>query len=174
MPSAETDLGGVAINQKGPRPFLSLRPLPSRSNLGTAPQERAFRPDVEGLRAIAIILVVLFHAGLPAMKGGFFGVDVFFVISGFVITDLLLRDRRETGTTSLASFYARRARRILPAAVLVIVVTLIATDLLLGRRDAVFVASDGRWTALFLGNFHFASVFTNDVNRLQPSASTGR
>ena len=67
--------------------------LPSGDEAGTAPGDRRFRPDVEGLRAIAIALVVLFHAGVPGLTGGFVGVDVFFVISGFVITGLLLRER---------------------------------------------------------------------------------
>jgi peptidoglycan/LPS O-acetylase OafA/YrhL len=90
---------------------------------GTAPGDQLFRPDVEGLRAVAVLLVVLYHANLPGLHGGFVGVDVFFVISGFVITGLLLRERTATGRTSLLSFYSRRVRRILPAATLVIVTT---------------------------------------------------
>ncbi len=68
-----------------------MRYLPSGDEAGTAPQDRAFRPDVEGLRAVAILLVILVHAGVPHMQGGTVGVDAFFVISGFVITGLLLR-----------------------------------------------------------------------------------
>ena len=135
------------------------QPLSLRDESGTAPEDRPFRPDVEGLRAVAIFMVVLFHSGVTQARGGFFGVDVFFVISGFVITGLLLRERARTGTTSILSFYARRARRILPAAVLVIVVSLIATDALVGRTYADLVASDGRWTAVFLGNFHFTHLY---------------
>src|SRR3972149_10144231 len=74
-----------------------------------------FRPDIEGLRGIAVLLVVLFHAGLP-IPGGFIGVDVFFVISGFLITGLLVREHERTGRVSLSNFYARRIRRLLPAA----------------------------------------------------------
>ena len=66
---------------------------------GTAPGDRSFRPDVEGLRAIAVLLVVLFHSGISALSGGFVGVDVFFVISGFVITGVLLRERASLGHT---------------------------------------------------------------------------
>jgi hypothetical protein len=110
---------------------------------------------------VAIVLVVLFHTGLPLMRSGYVGVDVFFVVSGFVITGLLLRERESTGGTAYLSFYARRARRILPAALVVIVVSLVATALLFGHRASEPVASDSRWTALFLGNFRFGSVFEN-------------
>jgi peptidoglycan/LPS O-acetylase OafA/YrhL len=127
---------------------------------GTAPEDRAFRPDVEGLRAVAILMVVLFHVGLHQAQGGNAGVDVFFVISGFVITGLLLREQRSTGGITFLLFYARRARRILPMAILVIVASLIATKLLAGG-DATMVASDSRWSSLFLADFHFGAVLPN-------------
>ena len=73
-----------------------------------------FRPDIEGLRGIAVLLVVLFHGGLIALPGGFIGVDVFFVISGFLITGLLIREHDRSGTIRLRAFYARRVRRLLP------------------------------------------------------------
>jgi peptidoglycan/LPS O-acetylase OafA/YrhL len=81
-----------------------------------------FREDIEGLRAVAILAVVLFHAG-GLLPGGLVGVDLFFVISGFLITSLLLEERRTTGSIDLLSFWARRARRILPSATLVLVCT---------------------------------------------------
>jgi peptidoglycan/LPS O-acetylase OafA/YrhL len=137
------------------------RVLPSGDESGSPPGDRAFRPDVEGLRAIAILAVVLFHARVPHVTGGFIGVDVFFVISGFVITGLLLRQKGATGGISFVAFYARRVRRILPAALLVIVVSIVATALFVGSRDATLFASDGRWTALFLGNVHFSHVYPN-------------
>jgi peptidoglycan/LPS O-acetylase OafA/YrhL len=83
-----------------------------------------FRPDIEGLRAIAIVGVILFHAGIRTVSGGFLGVDVFFVLSGFLITGILIEEVRQTGTVSLPAFWARRARRLLPAATLVSLVTL--------------------------------------------------
>jgi peptidoglycan/LPS O-acetylase OafA/YrhL len=85
--------------------------------------QASFRGDVEGLRAIAVGLVLLYHAGLPAVPAGFVGVDVFFVISGFLITQLLLRELEQTGGISLTRFYARRAKRLLPAAAVVLTAT---------------------------------------------------
>ncbi len=87
-----------------------------------------FRPDIEGLRAVAIILVLLYHGRADALfPGGFVGVDVFFVISGFLITGLLMRELEKRGRVSLPRFYARRAKRLLPAAGLVLVVTAVLT-----------------------------------------------
>ena len=73
-----------------------------------------YRPEIDGLRAVAVLPVILFHAGLESFNGGFVGVDVFFVISGFLITSILIRDI-ESDRFSLSQFYERRARRILPA-----------------------------------------------------------
>ena len=84
-----------------------------------------FRPDVEGLRAIAIVAVVAYHVGVPFVSGGFVGVDVFFVISGFLITGLLVKEATSTGHVDLSRFWARRARRLLPAATLVLAANLI-------------------------------------------------
>ena len=105
------------------------------------------------MRAVAVLLVVLSHAQVTAFRGGFIGVDVFFVISGFVITGLLLRERSATGKTNILAFYGRRARRIIPAAMLVIVVTVIATRVLIGGSAASFAASEARWASVFLADF---------------------
>jgi peptidoglycan/LPS O-acetylase OafA/YrhL len=84
------------------------------------PPREGFRPDVEGLRAVAVGVVLLYHAGLSFAPGGYIGVDVFFVISGYLITGLLLRELEKTGTVSLARFYSRRAKRLLPLTVVVL------------------------------------------------------
>ncbi len=136
----------------------SQRLLPTGDEAGTPPDDRPFRPDIQGLRAIAVGVVVLYHARL-GFRGGYVGVDVFFVISGFVITGLLLRERSSTGSTSMAGFYARRARRILPAATLVILATVAATYAVLGLVAGNPTADAGRWTAVFLSNFH--SIWTS-------------
>jgi peptidoglycan/LPS O-acetylase OafA/YrhL len=162
-------VGVVAEPGRAPAPataaVASTEPL---DEAGTAPGDRRFRPDVEGLRAVAILLVVLYHADLPGLGGGYVGVDVFFVISGFVITGVLLRERSAKGRTSLAHFYARRVRRILPAATLVIVTTVIATYIVLGPGFGNATAIDSRWAELFLANFHFAAAGTNYLNAHQP------
>ena len=142
--------------------------LASGDESGTAPEDRPFRPDVEGLRAIAVLLVVLYHSGISALSGGYIGVDVFFVISGFVITGVLLRERSTTGRTSILAFYGRRCRRIIPAATLVIIVTVALSYLFLGIGAGGRTATDGRWAAVFLANFHFSAIGTNYLSAQQP------
>ncbi len=142
----------------------------SGDQAGTSPLDRKFRPDVQGLRAVAVTLVLLFHARVPGIGGGYVGVDVFFVISGFVITGVLLREHRSTGSTSIPSFYARRVRRIIPAATLVIVVAVVASYAALGPVTAAQTAGDARWASVFLINVHFASTSTNYLaSQLPPS-----
>ena len=116
---------------------------------------KRFREDVEGLRAVAVLAVVLFHADLPGLSGGFVGVDVFFVISGFLITGLLWREVSKSGTVGLARFYGARARRLLPASALVGVVTVLAAAALLPPLRARTVIGDGIASALYVSNFRF-------------------
>jgi peptidoglycan/LPS O-acetylase OafA/YrhL len=126
-----------------------------------------FRQDIQGLRALAVLLVILDHAGLGPFHGGFIGVDVFFVISGFLITGLLVSEAERTGRASLLGFYARRARRILPAATLVIVATVAASILFLSAVEASGAIEDALWATFFAANFKFASdgtdYFQNDT-----------
>ena len=135
---------------------------------GTPPGDRSFRPDVQGLRAVAVVLVVLFHANIPGLRGGYVGVDVFYVISGFVITGVLLRERARAGSTSLLHFYTRRIRRILPAASLVIIASVIAAYAFLGSVSGNQNAIDARWASVFLVNIHFAATGTNYLASLAP------
>ncbi len=157
--------GGVAERDTQSR---DARFLASGDESGTSPGDRPFRPDVEGLRAVAVALVVLFHSGISTLSGGYIGVDVFFVISGFVITGVLLRERSTTGGTSILAFYGRRCRRIIPAATLVIIVTVALSYLFLGTGTGGRTATDGRWATLFLANFHFSSIGTNYLAAQQP------
>ncbi|CRZ17077.1 acyltransferase family protein [Mycolicibacterium neworleansense] len=122
---------------------------------------KQFRPDIEGLRAVAVLAVVLFHAGVPGFGGGFIGVDVFFVVSGFLITGLLWREASGTGTVRMAQFYAGRARRLLPAAALVLVATSMAATLLLPPLQARSVLADAIASALYVGNYRFAAEGTD-------------
>jgi peptidoglycan/LPS O-acetylase OafA/YrhL len=128
---------------------------------GRADGARRFRPDIEGLRAIAVGLVLVFHAYGTPFSGGFVGVDVFFVISGFLITDILMREHSKTGRVSILGFYGRRVRRILPASALVVVVTVIASYYFLGFLTGNDVAAAAKWTAVFAANIHFGSVGTD-------------
>ncbi|MBF6605092.1 MAG: acyltransferase [Chloroflexi bacterium] len=129
-----------------------------------------FRPDLEGLRAVAVLLVLLFHAGVPGFGGGYIGVDVFFVLSGFLITGLVARELERTGTVSLAAFYARRARRLLPAAALVIVVTVAAAAIFLPPLRVPDIAADGTAAALYVSNLRFAFQATDYLqSELAPS-----
>jgi len=116
----------------------------------------AFRTDVEGLRAIAISAVVGYHVGLPLFGGGFVGVDVFFVISGFLITGLLVAEATATGHVSLARFWARRARRLLPAATLVLALVAIASWFAVPGLDHQSVGLDVVAAALYVANIRFA------------------
>lgn len=120
-----------------------------------APQGR-FRPDIEGLRAVAVLAVVLFHANLPWLGGGFVGVDVFFVISGFLVTGILFRDAAATGAVGLIRFYGARARRLLPAAGIVLVFTAIGAAVLLPPLQARQVLGDGIASAFYAGNYRLA------------------
>ena len=115
------------------------------------------RADIQGLRALAVLLVVLAHAGVGFLPGGFVGVDVFFVLSGFLITGLLLAEVRATGSVSLIYFYVRRAGRILPAAALTLVATDVAAFILLNFLRAREVVHDSLYTAAFAANFRFAA-----------------
>ncbi|HWH24471.1 MAG TPA: acyltransferase, partial [Candidatus Limnocylindria bacterium] len=120
-----------------------------------------FRPDIEGLRAVAILAVLAFHAGIAQAPGGFVGVDVFFVISGFLITGLLLREFGAAGRIDLPSFYARRARRLLPAALVVIAATVAVSAVVLPSVDVPDVAADGAAAALYVSNYRFALTATD-------------
>ena len=110
-----------------------------------------YRPEIDGLRAIAIVPVVLHHSQVDGFSGGFVGVDVFFVISGFLITSILLREFSE-GTYSIASFYERRARRILPALLAVLCFTLMASPLFLLPSEFKTIPSQVLGTLFFVGN----------------------
>lgn len=115
------------------------------------------REDIEGLRALAVLAVLLFHAGVPGVGGGYVGVDVFFVVSGFLITSLLVEEKKSTGKVALPSFYARRARRILPVSALVAITTLLASWIWLEPLRLRSLSHDVLAVGLFSSNFVFAS-----------------
>src|SRR5688572_6924992 len=92
-------------------------------NTATHNTAMAFRKDIEGLRAVAILAVIAAHAKLPFLDGGFIGVDIFFVLSGYLITGLLIREIETTGKLNFINFYARRFKRLLPGLALMLAVT---------------------------------------------------
>ena len=108
------------------------------------------RADIQGLRAIAVIAVIAYHAGLP-IPGGFTGVDIFFVISGFVITEMLFREKIATGTIKLRSFYIRRFRRLMPALALLVSVTVIASWFIYTNQSAQDLTAQTGLGAMFFG-----------------------
>ncbi|MBL0314132.1 MAG: acyltransferase [Holophagaceae bacterium] len=113
-----------------------------------------YRPDIDGLRALAVLGVVLYHSGLSLMSGGYVGVDVFFVISGYLITSILLR-QMEGGTLSLNAFYVRRIRRIAPAYFFVFALTLIVGYFWMKPWDFKYLASSSKYVALSISNIGF-------------------
>ncbi|TPL49904.1 acyltransferase family protein [Mesorhizobium sp. B2-4-6] len=111
-----------------------------------------FRPDIEGLRAVAVAGVVAFHFGLTALPGGFVGVDIFFVISGYLITRHLAAEISETGRLDLLRFYARRARRLLPVALFVIAATLCAGALILSPEEQALYSKGAMFASAYMIN----------------------
>lgn len=126
----------------------------------TSKQASHFRLDIQGLRALAVLAVIADHL-FHWPSGGFVGVDVFFVISGFLITGLLLREHETTGTISFRGFYERRIKRIMPAAVLVLVATVTASFFLLGRSRIMDTIGDSVWALFFGANWRFAAQGTD-------------
>lgn len=162
------------------RPLSDERPtLPSSkrqssagvsADVGLDVAETKHRDDLQGLRAIAVLLVVLDHAGVTFFGGGYVGVDVFFVLSGFLITGLLLSGAAERGRVSFTDFYARRARRILPAAALTLIATDIAAYLFLNYIRAKQVMLDSVWASFFAANIHFSREAVNYFAQGQPTS----
>ncbi|SCF45388.1 acyltransferase family protein [Micromonospora mirobrigensis] len=123
----------------------------------TAPPRFAYQPALDGVRALAVVAVLAFHGGVAALPGGFLGVDAFFVLSGFLITSLLLAEQRDTGRIDLVAFWGRRFRRLLPALLLVLAVVLLVSRWLLPDTELTAL----RWDALaalgYLANWRMAN-----------------
>jgi peptidoglycan/LPS O-acetylase OafA/YrhL len=135
-------------------------PMPAAEQSPAVGLKRS-RPDIEGLRAVAILLVVAFHAGVPGLAGGFIGVDVFFVLSGYLITSLLVREAAQTGRLDLLRFYARRARRLLPAAALVLLTTLVIGRLVSSPLEMKRLGATALATSVYASNIYFIRQATN-------------
>jgi len=114
-----------------------------------------YRPDLDGLRFVSILIVVFYHAGVAGFTGGYVGVDVFFVLSGYLITGVLIREQADAGRIDIAGFFARRIRRLLPLAALVLVTTLIVGGWLLAPVQRESLITDARWASLYAANWRF-------------------
>jgi peptidoglycan/LPS O-acetylase OafA/YrhL len=127
------------------------------------------RPELDGLRTVAVYLVLMFHAGLSWFVGGFVGVDRFFCLSGFLVTNVLIAELRETGSLRIGRFYSRRIRRLLPAAVVVVVATCLAFTLLWSVVRRASIVGDAVSALLYYANVHFLSAsgdyFAADIDK---------
>jgi peptidoglycan/LPS O-acetylase OafA/YrhL len=133
-----------------------------------------YRKEIDGLRAVAILPVIWLHSGLPYISGGFIGVDVFFVISGFLITTILMNES-ENGNFSLLQFYERRARRILPALVVVIIITSIFVPFISVNPKYISDFGDSVLsTVFFVSNIYFwiTSGYFGSASELSPMLHT--
>lgn len=113
------------------------------------------RYPIDGLRAIAVLLVVAFHAGMPGLGNGYVGVDIFFVLSGYLITSLLLRERIASGRISFPAFYARRFRRLVPAALLVLIITALVYRWIASPTDLIANSAGFGFAAVYVANWYF-------------------
>jgi peptidoglycan/LPS O-acetylase OafA/YrhL len=139
----------------------------------------AYRPALDGVRALAVAGVLLFHGGVALLPGGFLGVDAFFVLSGFLITSLLLAEHERTGRIALAAFWGRRARRLLPALLVMLAVVVVLSRVLLSPQDVALLGGDtlaalgyvANWRMIYRGSGYFAD--TADPSPLQHTWSLG-
>jgi peptidoglycan/LPS O-acetylase OafA/YrhL len=152
-----TALRRVLVGMPAPSDPVAARAAPASTTRSGPCRPHGIRPEIQALRALAVSLVVAWHLWPDDVPGGFVGVDVFFAISGFLITSLLLRELEATGRVSLRDFWARRARRILPAALTVIAACAGATALLVPVTDWAHFFGDFRASSLYVQNWHLAS-----------------
>ncbi|MCD0444355.1 acyltransferase [Glycomyces sp. A-F 0318] len=181
-PAAPTAPHAPGMRRTAPSPYPVRPPFRAPAPPPTAPQAApaaaprprpvgparweglGFRPDVQGLRAVAVTLVLLSHAGFAFASGGYVGVDVFFVLSGFLITSLLVKEVFDTGKVSIAGFYARRARRILPAASVVTVATVVGAWLWFPVTRLEAVMQDAFTVIVYVVNYRFIAQETEYLN----------
>ena len=130
----------------------------------------AYLPALDGVRACAVLAVMMFHGGIPHMDGGFMGVDAFFVLSGFLITSLLIGEWRQSLTIKLGAFWARRARRLLPALLLMLLFVAFFASVIVPKGTYGALRLDALATLLYVSNWHFILVNSNYFNETSASS----
>ena len=116
---------------------------------------RSYVPIIDGLRALAVILVLLFHLKIPGFKGGFIGVDIFFVISGYLITSIYFPQFKKNKSFDFINYFKKRIFRLLPALIFVIFSSLIVSYFLLSPTDLIEISKSSIYSSLFLSNIFF-------------------
>ncbi len=158
---------GALTEAEAVRPSAPVDVAPRPSRAVRAP--RSFRPDIEGLRAVAVLIVVIYHADL-GISGGYVGVDVFFVISGFLITRQLVKQVEARGVAALPTFYAQRVRRLLPGAAVVVVATVVVARFWAPVLQVKGIATDALFTTFYALNYRLAEQGT-DYQHMGTAAS---
>jgi len=118
-----------------------------------------YRQDIDGLRAIAVMSVIVFHINPAWLPGGFLGVDIFFVISGFLITLLLLKEMATNHKLRIVDFYARRLKRIIPALYFMLTFALFISTLILTPHDLIMFFKSSIWSAFSAANIFYYSIY---------------
>src|SRR5664280_374078 len=136
-------------------PSLGGPAAPAASSPAVDAKAHSYRPFLDGLRAVAVLGVLVYHLNKAWLPGGFLGVDIFFVLSGYLITTLLLTEHRETGRIHLPSFWARRLRRLLPALLVMLVVIAILVNLSGDQLALGQARGDLLSTLFYIANWHF-------------------
>lgn len=160
-PAARTIVVGEtwpASSKKPGGPTVDLAMLRKDPNV-SHPNEKttSFRPDIQGMRAVAVSSVVLFHAGISGFSGGFLGVDIFFVISGFLIVGLLIDEADRTGCIDVLHFWSKRARRLIPNATLTLCSTVLLVAILFPGNLKAHLGWDFASAATYWSNYHFSA-----------------
>lgn len=144
----------------GERASETAESTPASSSDGAHPSFQ-YRPSLDGLRGVAVLLVMVFHVGATSLRNGYVGVDAFFVLSGFLVTSILLTELSRSGSLRLSVFYARRVRRLLPASLVVILAVAVVWPLVAPVAQLDAVAADARAAALYYANWQFIISGTN-------------
>jgi peptidoglycan/LPS O-acetylase OafA/YrhL len=149
---ASEDTTRIAPMDAGRLAFVKILPSPGKE---TSITHNPYRPDIDGLRALSVLLVIGFHAFPQIVPGGFIGVDVFFVISGFLISGIIFSELSARRRFDLSDFYLRRVRRLFPALIAVLLATLCAGWMFLFPRDLAHLGRQTAAAAAFVANLHF-------------------